>query len=407
MDIFMNIIESFKQAMSSLRANKLRSILTMVGIIMGVFSVITIVAIGNATQSYMDNEFAKLGANVLMIYNKSSTINSNDMLKNDDLKAISAVEEIKNVATTISGSGTIRLGSKNRTANITGASSQFKEISPTDMTQGRMINDIDNSTRSNVVVISDTFAKANFKDTNPIGQKLRVKLNSGSSLKLTVVGVTKTEDSPFGDMMDIENQPVSLTIPMTTLQSYYGETMLDIIYASVEETDDAALKKIADKVIRILENKHGNKDKYAVQFMSQYQDMLNSLLGIVSSVLLVVAIITLVVGGIGIVNILLVSVTERIREIGVRKALGARKRDIVIQFITESIMLTGISGLIGIAFGILGGFVISSLIKIPPAVNVKVVVLAFLGSVALGLLFGVYPAKKAADLDPIESLRYE
>ncbi len=403
----MNIIESFKQAMSSLQANKLRSILTMVGIIMGVFSVITIVAIGNATQSYMDNEFAKLGANVLMIYNKSSTINSNDMLKNDDLKAIGAVEEIKNVATTISGSGTLRLGSKNKTANITGASSQFKEISPTDMTHGRMINDIDNSTRSNVVVITDTFARANFKDENPIGQKLRVTLNSGSSLKLTVVGVTKTEDSPFGDMMDIENQPVSLTIPLTTLQSYYGETMLNIIYASVEETDDAALKKIADKVIRILENKHGNKDKYAVQFMSQYQDMLNSLLGIVSSVLLVVAVITLVVGGIGIVNILLVSVTERIREIGVRKALGARKRDIVIQFITESIMLTGISGLIGIAFGILGGFVISSLIKIPPVVNVKVVVLAFLGSVALGLLFGVYPAKKAADLDPIESLRYE
>jgi putative ABC transport system permease protein len=182
---------------------------------------------------------------------------------------------------------------------------------------------------------------------------------------------------------------------------------LNIIYASVEETDNAALKKIADKVIRVLEKKHGNKDKYAVQFMSQYQDMLNSLLGIVSSVLLVVAVITLVVGGIGIVNILLVSVTERIREIGVRKALGARKRDIVIQFITESIMITGISGLIGIAFGILGGFIISSLIKIPPVVNVKVVVLAFLGSVALGLLFGVYPAKKAADLDPIESLRYE
>lgn len=403
----MNIIESFKQAMSSLRANKLRSILTMVGIIMGVFSVITIVAIGNATQSYMDNEFAKLGANVLMIYNKSSTINSNDILKNDDLKAIGAVEEIKNVATTISGSGTLRLGSKNRTANITGASSQYKEIDPTDMTQGRMINDIDNSTRSNVVVITDAFAKANFKDENPIGQKLRVTLNSGSSLKLTVVGVSKTEESPFGDMMDIENQPVALTIPLTTLQSYYGETMLNIIYASVEETDDAALKKISDKVIRTLEKKHGNKDKYAVQFMSQYQDMLNSLLGIVSSVLLVVAVITLVVGGIGIVNILLVSVTERIREIGVRKALGARKRDIVIQFITESIMLTGISGLIGIVLGILGGFVISSLIKIPPAVNVKVVVLAFLGSVALGLLFGVYPAKKAADLDPIESLRYE
>ncbi|PYG88426.1 putative ABC transport system permease protein [Ruminiclostridium sufflavum DSM 19573] len=403
----MNIIESFKQALSSLRANKLRSILTMVGIIMGVFSVITIVAIGNATQSYMDNEFAKIGANVLVVYYKSGTINSNDILKNDDLKAIGTVEEIKNVGTAISGSGSLRLGSKNRTASITGISSQYKEIMPAEMAEGRMINDIDNSTRSNVVVITEEFANANFNGQNPIGQKLRVTLNSGSSLNLTVVGVTETEDSPFGNMMVNENQPVSLTIPMTTLQSYYGDNTLNYIYASVEETDSSELKKIADKVVRVLESKHGNKDKYAIEFLSDYQEMLNSMLGIVSSVLLVVAVITLVVGGIGIVNILLVSVTERIREIGVRKALGARKRDIVVQFITESIMLTGISGLIGILFGILGGFLISSLIKIPPVVNIKVIVLAFLGSVALGLLFGVYPAKKAADLDPIESLRYE
>lgn len=404
----MNIIESFKQALSSLRANKLRSILTMIGIIMGVFSVITIVAIGNATQSYMDNEFAKIGANVLVIYYKSGTITSNDVLKNDDMKAISkGVEEIKNVGTTVGGSGSLRLGTKNRTANITGISAQYKDIMPQDMAQGRMINDIDNSTRSNVVVITDQFAEANFKGTNPIGQKLRVTLNSGSSLNLTVVGVSKTEDSPFGGMMDNENKPVSLTVPMTTLQSYYGDNGLNYVYASVEETDDAALKKIGEKVIRVLENKHGNKDKYAIEFLSDYQKALNSVLGIVSAVLLVVAVITLVVGGIGIVNILLVSVTERIREIGVRKALGARKRDIIIQFITESIMITGIGGLVGIIMGIGGGFVISSLIKIPPVVNIKVIVLAFLGSVALGLLFGVYPAKRAADLDPIESLRYE
>lgn len=402
----MNIIESFKQALSSLRANKLRSILTMVGIIMGVFSVITIVAIGNATQSYMDNEFAKIGANVLVVHYKSGTINSNDVLKNDDLKTISSVEEIKNVGTVVSGSGSLRVGSKTRRASISGVSSQYKEIMPSDMAQGRMINNIDNSTKSNVVVIDETFAKEMFKESNPVGQKLRVTLNSGSSLNLTIIGVTEVEDSPFGDMMG-ENQPVYITIPMTTLQSYYGDNSLNYIYASVEETDNSKLQKIGNKVIRALENKHGNKDKYAVEFLSDYQEMLNQVLGIVSSVLLVVAVITLVVGGIGIVNILLVSVTERIREIGVRKALGARKRDIIFQFITESIMLTGISGLIGIIFGILGGFIISSVIDIPPVINIKVIVLAFLGSVALGLLFGVYPAKKAADLDPIESLRYE
>ena len=404
----MNIIESFKQALSSLRANKLRSILTMIGIVMGVFSVITIVAIGNATQSYMDNEFAKIGANVLAVSYKSGTINSNDVLQNDDMKAIAKVEEIKNVGTSMGRSGTIRLGDKTRNANITGISSQYKDIMPTDMTQGRMINDIDNSLRSNVVVVKEDFAKANFKNENPIGQKLRVKLGSGSSMNLTVIGVTKAEDSIFGDMMSYESQSVSLTIPLTTLQAYYPwSDQLNYMYATVESKDKEDLKKIADKVIRILELKHGNKDKYYVQFLSEVQEQLNSVLGIVSSVLLVVAVITLVVGGIGIVNILLVSVTERIREIGVRKALGARKRDIIFQFITESIILTGLSGTVGIILGILAGFVISSAIKIPPTVDVTVVILAFLGSVALGLLFGVYPAKRAADLDPIESLRYE
>ncbi len=404
----MNIIESFKQALSSLRANKLRSILTMIGIVMGVFSVITIVAIGNATQSYMDNEFAKIGANVLAVSYKSGTINSNDVLQNDDMKAIAKVEEIKNVGTSMGRTGTIRLGDKTRNANITGVSSQYKDIMPTDMAQGRMINDIDNSLRSNVVVIKEDFAKANFKNENPIGQKLRVKLGSGSSMNLTVIGVTKAEDSIFGDMMSYESQSVSLTIPLTTLQAYYPwSDQLNYMYATVESKDKEDLKKIADKVIRILEQKHGNKDKYYVQFLSEVQEQLNSVLGIVSSVLLVVAVITLVVGGIGIVNILLVSVTERIREIGVRKALGARKRDIIFQFITESIILTGLSGTVGIILGILAGFVISSAISIPPTVDITVVILAFLGSVALGLLFGVYPAKRAADLDPIESLRYE
>ncbi len=404
----MNIIESFKQALSSLRANKLRSVLTMVGIVMGVFSVITIVAIGNATQAYMDNEFAKIGANVLAVSYKSGSITQNDVLKNDDLKAIAKVEEIKNVGTSMGRSGTLRLGDKTRNANITGISSQYKDIMPVDMAKGRNINDIDNSIRANVVVIREDFAKAYFKDKDPIGQKLRVKLNSGSSLNLTVIGVEKQEASIFGDMMMYENQAVSMTIPLTTLQANYPWTdQLNYMYATVEERDKAALKKIGDKVIRILEQKHGNKDKYYVEFLSDLQEQLNSILGIVSSVLLVVAVITLVVGGIGIVNILLVSVTERIREIGVRKALGARKKDIVIQFITESIILTGISGSVGIVLGILAGFVISSAIQIPPTVDITVVILAFLGSVALGLLFGVYPAKRAADLDPIESLRYE
>lgn len=405
----MNIIESFKQALASLRANKLRSILTMLGIIMGVFSVITIVAIGNATQSYVDSEFAKIGANILIVSYKSGSIGSNDVLKTDDIKTLSkSIKEIKNIATDMTRSGKMRIGSKNRNANLNGISAQYKDIIPTEMVKGRMINEIDNATRSNVAVINETFAKSNFGSKDPIGQKLRVALDSGSTLNLRIIGVSKVEESPFGDMGDNETRPISLIVPMSTLQAYYPYSdQLNYLYLSVDEKNDAALKKTADRIIKVLENKHGNKDKYMVMFYSDFQKGLNTVLNVISTVLLVIAIITLIVGGIGIVNILLVSVTERIREIGVRKALGARKKDIVFQFITESIMLTGLSGTIGIIMGIIAGFIISSLIKIPPVVNVQVIVLAFLGSIALGLMFGVYPAKRAADLDPIESLRYE
>jgi len=143
------------------------------------------------------------------------------------------------------------------------------------------------------------------------------------------------------------------------------------------------------------------------QNSADIQKAVGDVLGVVSSILLVIAVITLIVGGIGIVNILLVSVTERIREIGIRKALGAQNRDIIMQFLTESIIMTGVSGIFGILLGIIAGGIISSLIKIPPVVDWQVIIMAFLGSVALGLIFGVYPAKRAADLDPIESLRYE
>ena len=141
--------------------------------------------------------------------------------------------------------------------------------------------------------------------------------------------------------------------------------------------------------------------------MKDVQKMFSDVIGVITSVLLVIAIITLIVGGIGIINILLVSVTERIREIGIRKALGAQKKDIVLQFLMESILMTGFAGMIGIVMGVIAGNVISSLIKIPPAVDIPTVVLSFSMSVILGLIFGVYPAKKAADLDPIEALRYE
>lgn len=403
----MNFTESFKQALDSLKANKLRSFLTMLGIIMGVFSVITIMAIGNAAQGYIDSQFEKIGANIITINYKNRTVSESEWLTLEDMDLVKKVApEIKNIATYIQKSGTVRVGSKTRDAVVYGVSSQYKSFSPIEMVEGRFISEIDNSSKQNVAIVDENFAKRYFKKTDIVGETLSFRTNSTSSVNFKIIGVTKAEDGIFGGMMDNENFPAFIYMPITSVQSLFATSKkLDNINVSVLEKDQ--LKAISEKIIKVLEMKKGRTSIYHAQNSADQQKIFSSITGVISSVLLVIAVITLIVGGIGIVNILLVSVTERIREIGIRKALGAQKRDIVIQFITESIIMTGFSGLIGILLGLAAGSVISTQIQIPPVVDIKVITMAFLGSVALGLIFGVYPAKKAADLDPIESLRYE
>jgi putative ABC transport system permease protein len=206
-------------------------------------------------------------------------------------------------------------------------------------------------------------------------------------------------------MLDNEYAPTVVYMPIRTVQSITNYKRLDTIMFSIYPDADVSI--VGNKVLKLLERAHRKEDIYMLQTMEDVQKMFSSIIGVVTSALLVIAIITLIVGGIGIINILLVSVTERIREIGIRKALGAKKRDIVIQFLMESVIMTGFAGIIGIIIGVIAGNVLSGLIKIPPAVDIPAIIISFKISVILGLIFGVYPAKKAADLDPIEALRYE
>jgi putative ABC transport system permease protein len=404
----MNFSESFKQALDSLRANKLRSVLTMLGIIMGVFSVITILAVGNATQGYIDSQFEKLGANVISFSYRASSgsFDTNEAMTFEDMDTMRKVApEIKNIATSIQRNGTLRLGSKTREAFIYGVSSQYKNFDPKEMAFGRYISDIDVSAKSRVVLVDEKFALRYFKKTNIIGETINFKTSWGA-MNLKVVGVTKSGEDLFGSMLDNENFPAFIYVPITTLQDFFfGNKKLDNINVSVVEKDKS--KSVSDRIIKALETKHGAKGKYFARNSQDEQKVFSTITNVISAVLLVIAIITLIVGGIGIINILLVSVTERIREIGIRKALGARKKDIIVQFITESIIMTGLSGLVGIALGVIAGAIISTQLKIPQVVDMKIMIMALLGSIALGLMFGVYPAKRAADLDPIESLRYE
>ncbi len=404
----MGFAESLRQALDSLKSNKLRSFLTMLGIVMGVFSVITIVAIGNATQGYIDAEFEKVGANLISIGYKVKDVPESKQLVLDDMDTIRRVApEIKNIMTSLQSSGSVRIGSKTRDAIVLGVSSQYKSLSPTEMAAGRFVNDMDVTARANVIVVDEPFVKRYFRNEDPLGKEVSFRSWNDTRQNLRIIGVVAASDDLLSGMMDNEDFPTIVYMPITTVQMMgSGNTeRLESISVSVE--GDELLKPVSDRIIKALEIKKGQSGLFSASTSADQQKIFSSVTGVISSVLLVIAVITLLVGGIGIVNILLVSVTERIREIGIRKALGARGRDILLQFITESVIMTGISGLIGILLGLVAGAVIAALVKIPPVVNVGVMVMAFLGSVLLGLIFGVYPAKKAADMDPIESLRYE
>lgn len=400
----MIFLELFKQAFDSLRANKMRSLLTMLGIIMGVFSVIAIMALGNATESYISSEFEKIGANTFTIYNKGDEITRNEWLTLDDLNAISAnIPEVKNITTISQYSGQIRIDSKTQRAIISGVTSQHKNFAVIEMAAGRFISSFDDTARARVVVVDEAFAKRYFNKVDIIGEIINIRLGQ-YGIKAKVVGVVSSGDDLISEFAG-DQIPVIIFMPIRTIQSITNQTRLASIMYSLEK--DADVQVVNNKIIGLLERMHRKKDIYYLQSMQDVQKMFTDVIGVITSVLLVIAVITLIVGGIGIINILLVSVTERIREIGIRKALGALKRDIVIQFLLESIIMTGFAGLIGIVLGITAGNIISAWIKIPPAVDMTTVVASFSMSVILGLIFGVYPAKKAADLDPIEALRYE
>ena len=402
----MTFFESFKQAIISLTNNKLRSLLTMLGIIMGVFSVITIIAVSNATEGYISSQFEKLGASVVIFMVKSDTPQEFFFTLDDFDRIRKIAPEVKYISAQSMGFGTIKIRNESKDSYLIGATPQLRFVSTEgDLLHGRYVNDFDIQSKASVVVVEERFANRYFGRTDIIGEVLDFDIY-GNSARLKVVGVLESEEGLMGAMMDSDLYPPTMIIPMTLcIDLTYSSGYFSELYVSISDRDRTS--EVTARVIKMLEMQRGREEIFTAQNSMEAQSEINSITSVISLVLLVIAIITLVVGGIGIINIMLVSVTERIREIGIRKALGATKMDIVSQFITESMLLTGIGGLIGIGMGVGGASIISALIKIPPVVNVNVMVMSLVGSMILGLLFGVYPAKKAADLDPIESLRFE
>ena len=400
------LIEYVKIAIMNLRSNKGRSILTMLGIIIGISSVIMIISIGNGVTEQVNGELNDMAGGQLYIYANNDKADEMIEFTNEDFDAIEEkVAHVKGVTPTYSMYGTA-VGKKGSFEAIVSAGTESQEfINNNEIKYGRYYSESDYYSANKVCVISENDAILLFGTTDVVGMDIEISMY-GVSQDMTIVGIRENPDSA---MFVSYGNTVQIEIPMTTLGSQYGFYVesFDGFYIIGESAEYAT--DIAKQSISILEGRHNirGEDRLMLENFNDYMTQINDVLGYITVFVVFVAAISLLVGGIGVMNIMLVSVTERTREIGIRKALGARTSSIMTQFLSESAIISLPGGVIGIILGVLGAFLLCALIGLTPKVNFSTVFGATFFSSAVGIFFGIYPAKKAAKLSPIEALRHE
>ncbi|MFC2444485.1 MAG: ABC transporter permease [Veillonella parvula] len=400
--------ESFLMAWASLIANKLRSLLTMLGIIIGVAAVIALVSIGNGVKQDIEDSISSLGSNLLVVLpgaprtpGARSSQGSMKSLKISDYEAIAKLEGVKAASPMTNGSYVVIYQNKNWTTSVAGVNSNFQDVNNWTMTSGRFFSDKNVQNRERVAVVGETVVKNLFTDEDPVGKEIRVK-----NIPFRVIGVLKSKGN--GTMGN--DQDDTVLIPYTTsMERVEGIDYLRRVY--VVAKDDGGIDRLQADIENLLRVRHNikdtNLDDFNIQNMKSIMETVAQTTGTFTLFLGAVAAISLVVGGIGIMNIMLVSVTERTREIGVRKALGATYSVIVTQFLIEAVVISLMGGFIGIAFGIGASKVIGMVSGMSTIVSVPTIIMSFAFSMAIGLIFGIYPARKAAKLNPIDALHYE
>lgn len=404
----MNILENVKMALDSIWSNKMRSFLTMLGIIIGISSVISVVSLGQGGQNTITGEFEKIGTNTVSIDVNGSKAEKSDYITPEDVKQLKEkIQYIRYATPLIQAQGQASTATKSKTALVVGGSSDLFMVENSKLLYGRFFSDIEYEEGKMVAVIDSTTAKSLFGMEDVSGMTLEIGPRTAQRT-VRVVGVIKSEYDMFADMADDEYIPAVVYMPATTMCHVFS---LDESFSRVIFTADSKdnLESAGNLAKNLLENRHGNRgrDIYKAENLMKQLEQINTVLGIFTTFVAAVAAISLLVGGVGVMNIMLVSVTERTREIGIRKAIGARTGHILFQFLTESVIISCIGGILGLILGIAGAYGLGKLAGITPYVSPGTVIIAILFSSAVGIFFGIYPARKAAMLDPIEALRYE
>jgi len=396
----------FLLALQEIRRNVMRSFLTILGIVIGVAAVITMVTIGGGATLQVTEQIASLGSNLLMItpgqrmgMGQRSAAAAFDL---DDAEAIAReIDSVAAVAPSSSQSITAVFGNENWTSKAIGVNNQYFEVGNWSFDSGRQFSESELRTGKAVCILGATVIKELFGNQEPLGNKIRLK-----KFSCQVLGVLKAKgQSTMGT-----DQDDLILIPLRTFQRRIaGNQDIGLIQVSVRDgaSTDQAVQEITQLLRKRRHISSAEDDDFSVRDLKEIAQMLTGTTQVLTALLGAVAAVSLLVGGIGIMNIMLVSVTERTREIGIRLAIGAREKEVLIQFLVEAVVLSSLGGIIGIVLSLAGSVGLSHMLQVPFVFNPSIVVIAFLFSAAVGVLFGFFPARKAAQLDPIEALRHE